>query len=82
MEHLSRCRSFVGDPGGEFLFWRDFERYVTGLGRKPQPLCLREREALATLRHIYLGSFFMDRKDITSLSLGANWNFFRRTGLL
>jgi hypothetical protein len=33
-------------------------------------LCLREYEALATLTHIYLGSFFMVPKDITGLSLG------------
>jgi hypothetical protein len=59
MEHLSGCRSSVGEPGGGGGFFSgDFERYVTGLGRKPQPMCLCECEALATLRHIYLGSFF------------------------
>jgi hypothetical protein len=52
-----------------------------GLGTKPQPMCLCECEALATLRQIYLGSFFMDPKDIRGLSLGATWNFFRKTGL-
>jgi hypothetical protein len=56
-------------------------RKITGLGRKPQPLRLHECEALATLRHVYLGSFFMDPKDIRGLSLRAMWNFFRRTGL-
>jgi hypothetical protein len=65
--------------GASFL--GDFERDVTGLGRKPQPLCLRECEALATLRHIYLGFLFIDPKDITGLSLGVNCNFFRRRGL-
>jgi hypothetical protein len=53
---------------------------MTRLGRKPQPLCLHECEALVTLRHICLGSFFMDPKDIRGLNLGAVWNFFR-TGL-
>jgi hypothetical protein len=58
------------------------ERYVTGLGRKPQLMCLHECEALATLWHIHLGSFFMDPKDIGGLSLRAVWHLFRRTGPL
>jgi hypothetical protein len=37
-----------------------------------------ECEALATLRHIYLGSFFLDAEDIRGLSLGAIQNFFRQ----
>jgi hypothetical protein len=44
-------------------------------------MCLCECEALVTLRHIYLGSFFMGPKDIIGLSLRAVWNFFARTGL-
>jgi hypothetical protein len=56
MEHLSQCRSSVGEPEGELHFW-DFERCATGLGRKPQPMCLCECESFDTLRHIYLGSF-------------------------
>ena len=28
-------------------------------------------EALASLRHAYLGSFFLDREDVTNLSMGA-----------
>jgi hypothetical protein len=32
-------------------------------------------EALASLRHIYLGSFFVDPEDIRKLSIGATWNF-------
>jgi hypothetical protein len=63
------------------FFSGDFERYVKGLGRKPQPMCLCECEAWATLRHIYLVSFFMDAKDIRGLSLVALWNFLRRTRL-
>jgi len=42
---------------------------------------LCECEALASFRHIYLGSFFLNPKDIKSLSLGAIWNFSKRTGL-
>jgi hypothetical protein len=42
---------------------------------------LCECEALASLRHVYLGSFFLDPEDITSLSMGAIWNFSKGTGL-
>jgi hypothetical protein len=38
--------------------------------------------SLATLRHVYLGSFFLDPENVRDLSLRAFWNFFRRTGLL
>jgi hypothetical protein len=34
-------------------------------------------EVLASLRHTYLGSFFLDPEDIRKLSLGAIWNFGR-----
>jgi len=43
---------------------------------------LCECEALATLRHAYLGSFFLDLEDIRELGVGAIWNFAKRTGLL
>jgi predicted Zn-ribbon and HTH transcriptional regulator len=36
---------------------------------------LCECEALASLRHVYLGSFFLDPEGIKNLSLGAIWNF-------
>jgi len=42
---------------------------------------LREREVLALLRHVYLGSFLLDTGDIKSLSLGAIRNFTKVTGL-
>jgi hypothetical protein len=38
-------------------------------------------EALASLRHAYLGSFFLEPEDIKSISLGAIWNFSKATGL-
>ena len=38
-------------------------------------------EALALLRHMYLGSFFLEPEDIWSLGLGATWNFSKATGL-
>jgi hypothetical protein len=52
-----------------------------GAGEETSAHVLCECEALATLRHIYLGSFFLDPEDIRGLSLRAIWNFFRRTGL-
>ena len=64
------------------------------MGLSDSPLCRRwvaedeicayilcECEALASLRHVYLGSFFLDPQDIKSVSLGAIWNFSKATGL-
>jgi len=43
---------------------------------------LCECEALTSLRHAYLGSFFLDPEDIRELDMGAIWNFAKGTGLL
>ena len=43
---------------------------------------LCECEALASLRHTHLVSFFLDPEDIRKLSIGAIWNFGKGTGLL
>jgi len=43
---------------------------------------LCECEDLASLRHTYLGSLFLDPKDIRELSRGAIRNFAKGTGLL
>jgi hypothetical protein len=43
---------------------------------------LCECEALASLRHMHLGSFFLDPEDIRVLSVGAIWSFAKGTGLL
>jgi len=64
------------------------------MGLTNSPLCRRcgeedetsahihyECDALASLRHVYLGSFFLDPEDIKSLSLGVTWNVFKGTGL-
>ena len=69
-------------------------RHLHLMGLTNNPLCRRcgaenetsahilcECEALASLRHVYLGSFFLDQEDITRLNLGAIWNFSKRTGL-
>jgi hypothetical protein len=37
-------------------------------------------ETLASLRHTYLCSLFLDPEDIKSLSLGVTWNFNQGTG--
>ena len=42
---------------------------------------LRECEALASFKHAYLGSSFLDPEDIKSVRLGAIWNFSKGTGL-
>jgi hypothetical protein len=41
-----------------------------------------ECETLASLRHALLKSFSLDFEDIRKLSIGANWNFGKETGLL
>ena len=69
-------------------------RHLHLMGLSDSPLCRRcgaedensahilcECEALASLRHAYLGSFFLDPEDIKSISLGAIWNFSKATRL-
>ena len=34
-----------------------------------------ECEALATLRHTYLGSLFFDPEDVRSITVGTIWKF-------
>jgi len=64
------------------------------MGLSDSPLCRRcgaedetsahilcECETLSSLRHVYLGSFFLEPEDIKSISLGAMWNFSKATGL-
>jgi hypothetical protein len=64
------------------------------MGLRDSPLCrkcgaeeetsarvLYECEALATHRHTYLGSFFLDPEDVKELSVGAIWNFIKGTEL-
>jgi hypothetical protein len=70
-------------------------RHLHIMGLSDSPLCrkcgaeeetsadvLCECEALATHRHIYLGSFFLNPEGIKELSLGAIWTFITRTGHL
>jgi len=39
-------------------------------------------EALASLRHSYLGSFFLDPEDVRKLNIVGIWKFAKGTGLL
>jgi hypothetical protein len=41
-----------------------------------------ECKALASLRHRYLGSLFLNPEDVRVLGVGAVWNFAKGTGLL
>jgi len=63
------------------------------MGLSDSPLCRRcgaedetcayilcECEALAALRHVYLGSCFLESEDIENISLGGIWNFSKATG--
>jgi len=43
---------------------------------------LCECEALASLRHAYVGSFFLEHEDVMNLSIGASWNYGKGTGIL
>jgi len=52
-----------------------------GVGEETLAHILCECEVLASLRHAYLGSFFLEPKDIRSLGLGAIWNYSRVVGL-
>ena len=83
----------VGEPGGG-SFTGTFERELkAGSGNRASLiiLCaieeetsvhvLCEWEVLASLRHAYLGSIFLDPEEIMNLNTGATWNFCKGTGL-
>jgi hypothetical protein len=54
-----------------------------GTGEETSVHVLCECEALASLRHNnYMGSFFLDPKDVMNLIKGAIWYFVKATGLL
>jgi hypothetical protein len=61
------------------------ERRAQGTDMSVSPGTLRdscECEALVSLMHTYLGSFFLDPKDVRKLSTGAIWCVGKGTGLL
>ena len=53
-----------------------------GIKEETSAHILCECEALAPLRHTYLGSFFLEPEDIKSMSLGAVCGYGRATRLL
>jgi len=56
-------------------------RRKCGVGEETSAHILCECEALASLRHAYLGSLSLDPKDIRSLCLGAIWSYSKAAGL-
>ena len=86
----TQSRAVTGLLTGHNTLWR----HLHLLGLLDSPLCrgcgaeeetsahiLCECEALASLRHVYLGSFFLEPEDIKSISMGAIWNFSKVTEL-
>jgi hypothetical protein len=51
-----------------------------GTEEKTSVHILCECEALDSLRHAYLGFFFLEPEDIRELGMGAIWNFAREQG--
>ena len=41
---------------------------------------LCEWEVLASLKHAYLGSFFLDLEDIMNINIGAIWTLLKEKG--
>ena len=89
---MSRTQSWA--VTGLLVGHNTLRRHLYLLGLLDSPLCgkcgvreetlahiLGESEALASLRHAYLGSFLFEPEDVKSLELGAIWNFSRVTGL-
>ena len=80
---LPLYRGPVGEPGGG-SFARTFERnekYIWVPFLDPVIIkSLSQGEALASIRHTYLGSFFLVPQDIRKLSTGAIWNLVKEEG--
>jgi hypothetical protein len=71
---------------------KTLRRHLHLLGLVDSPLCRKcgvKEETLvhilceceASLRHMHLGSFFLEPEDIKSINMGAIWNFSKATGL-
>jgi len=67
---------------GPFVDHEDVANLSCGTEEETSVHILCEWEALASLRHAYLGSFFLDPEDVKNLSTGAIWNFGKETGIL
>ena len=88
---MTKSKVVIGLPTGLNILRRHL--YIIGLSNNPtcrkcgteeetsvHILC--ECEALASLSHTHLGSFFLDPVDIMKIIIGATWNFAKGTGLL
>jgi len=77
---------------GLFTGHNTLRRHLYLMGLSDSPLCrcgaevetsahvLCDCEAVASLRHVYLGSF-LEPEDFKSISLGTIWNFSKATGV-
>jgi len=87
----TRSRAVIGLLNGH----NTLRRHLHVMGLSNNPTCrkcgpeeetsvhiLGKCEALASLRHRYLGSFLLDPEDIRMLGVGAIWNSAKGTGLL
>jgi hypothetical protein len=77
----------------DFLRHNTLQRPLHLMRLADSPLCRKFRaddetsahilcscEALASLRHAHLGSFFLEPENIKNISLGAIWNFSKAAG--
>ena len=80
---------------GLLIRYNALRRHLHVMGLSNNPTCrkcgteveisvhiLGECEVLASLRHVYLGSFFLELEEIRMLGMGDIWNFAKGTGLL
>jgi hypothetical protein len=92
---LSFNRTQSRDVIGLLTEQNTLRRHLQIMGLSNNPICrkcsteeetsvhiLCKCEPLASLRHTYLGSIFLDLEDIRKLSIEAIWNFGKGTGLL
>ena len=74
---------FTDISGFLFLYPEDVANLSScGTEEETSAHMLCECEALAPLRHAYLGSFILDSEDVTNVSMEVIWNFGKGTGLL
>jgi len=94
MSSITPCFNRTQSRVGLFSGRNTLRRHLHVLGLNNSLLCkmcgadaktsahiLCEREALASLRHTHLVSFYLDPEYVRSLSLGVIWNTSKGTGL-
>jgi len=83
-----RAPLFIGALLGNwwgFICWDFWEKWIVYLSTFVNPevtQVLSLSEALTSLRHTYLGSFFLDPEDNRKLSIRAIWSLVEGTRLL